>query len=103
MEKASRNMKEEHDSTEYRGSRLMQEDGLWSLPPHKSLYSACITITSFFCVCVPNRSTAGKVFYNALSTGASHVHDSINLRVAREVCAIGEPCLNWQPDTDNKV
>ena len=27
----------------------------------------------------------------------------LTFRVAWVVCAIREPCLNWQPDTDNKV
>lgn len=68
----------------------------------RSFCVGCITITLFLLFVLPTDLSERNS--TDLCPPEHHMYMiQLTFRVTWEVCAIGEPYLNWQPDTDNKV
>lgn len=84
-----------------RGTRLRQEDRFCHFST-RSFHFGCTAISVFSFVLPTGPVTGGNS--KAFCPPERHPYMiQLTFRVAWVVCAIREPCLNWQPDTDNEV
>ena len=69
--------------------------------PYQESPLSCTTVALFFIHFPPRSSERNPKAFCPPEHRLYMIQ--LTFTVAWEVCAIGETCLNWQPDTDNKV